>query len=357
MPSPVPHSLLMLAALLGTLARGAGAQETEPDDDRRPDARQNPLLTDRSLERDIAERTSRPEAGAALLPSREPRALQVVPNQPADPTRFVLEDGTVGWTGAATLLPEGTFLVRRVGEVVRLRVGGLAFLPATREGEPPDPALPLLACEITGRLDTLLNADDRALWMSLTGEAFQYRGRNYLLPTAFASEAAPGVAEPEPAADQPVPPQEPAQPDQASPPDDRIEQLIRELESERAERKGIDTRFDAAPPGEGAGTPGPRIEGKLLLSRRARMVRSAGGGWVVAIDNDADAGERPPGAFPDRLYLLPCRLVAEMESQAEREGDAWTFEVSGNLFSHGDRVYLLPRLFVSLPRDEVDPLQ
>ncbi|HZW10104.1 MAG TPA: hypothetical protein VFF69_09395 [Phycisphaerales bacterium] len=339
------------------LSAAAGAQETEPPAESRPDARTNPVLTDPSLDQDVSERASRPEAAGALLPTRAPGAAQVVPQQGLDPTRLALAGGDQ-WASAATLLPEGTFLVRRVGEVVRLRTGGLAFVPAAQEGSPSDPAMPLLPCEVYGRLAALLDGAEGRLWMAITGEVFEYHDRNYLLPNAFASiGAGPEVQTPSAGEPEPPPAVEPeAEPAEAGA-DPRIEQLVRELEAERAERRGLDTDFGSVPPPAAEGTPaGARIEGKLLLGRRARMVRGSAGSWAIVLDNDADQAALDQG-LPERLHLLPGTLVREMERQAERRGESWTFEVSGNLYRYGERVYLVPRMFVSLPADEVAPLQ
>jgi hypothetical protein len=381
---PLPRDTRPLTLLVLLLAGAARAQPTDPPaqppDDARPDARTNPLLTDPSLDQDVSERTSRPEAEGPLLPTRAHAPAQVVPQQGADPSRLALAEGD-RWVLAETLLPEGTFLVRRVGEVVRLRTGGLAFVPAAQEGSPPDPAMPLLPCEVYGRLGALLDGAEGRLWMAITGEVFEYHDRNYLLPAAFASAGGAPDEPDAPPADRPPPDQpadQPTEPPQADPEDTpppagadaRIEQLVRELEAERSERRGLDIDFGAVP-AAGEGTPpGPRIEGKLLLGRRARMVRGGGGSWAVVLDNDADPGEAPAPAtpppataepaaagLPERLHLLPGSLVREMERLAERRGEAWTFEVSGNLYRHGERVYLVPRLFVSLPSDEVEPLQ
>ncbi|QKK09639.1 MAG: hypothetical protein HND58_16680 [Planctomycetota bacterium] len=139
---------------------------------------------------------------------------------------------------------------------------------------------------------------------------------------------------------------------------DRVEDLIRQLEAQREERRGIDTTF-ATPADEqseeAAPAPGPRLEGRMLLNQRGRMVRSINGDWVIAIDNDGGASN--VGTLPNRLRLLPCKLVEVMERRAEDQGESWTFEISGHLYRHGETVYLLPRMFVSQQTDEVKALQ
>ncbi|VAX40062.1 hypothetical protein MNBD_PLANCTO03-1101, partial [hydrothermal vent metagenome] len=203
------------------------------------------------------------------------------------------------------------------------------------------------------RLENMLGEENRGLWVSLTGEVLEYHGRNFLLPTAFANAQTPT----EPAEGAEAAPSEAAvsPADQPEPSGNRIDDLVRELEAQRAERRGIDTSF-AAPSEEQAGmpVPGPRVDGTMLLNQRGRMVRSAEGGWVIAIDNDGAASE---GGLPHHLRLLPCRVAAQMEWQAEIEGESWAFEVSGRLYRHGQRVYLLPRMFVSASKNNVKPLQ
>lgn len=212
----------------------------------------------------------------------------------------------------------------------------------------------LLPCTTYTRLENMLGEENRGLWVSLTGEVLEYHGRNFLLPTAFANAQTP--TEPAEASEGvEAAPHEASLADQPEPSGNRIDDLVRELEAQRAERRGIDTSF-AAPSEEQAGmpVPGPRVDGTMLLNQRGRMVRSAEGGWVIAIDNDGAASE---GGLPHHLRLLPCRVAAQMEWQAEIEGESWAFEVSGRLYRHGQRVYLLPRMFVSASKNNVKPLQ
>ena len=377
--------ILACAAALGLLSTPilAQSEDTPPPEqpesqkESRPDTALNPLLTDTSLDEQMRLRTSRPAGGISIPPAQGPSIRQVVPNLPADAARYSLADGTAAWAPGKTLRPEGTFLVGWTGEIVRLRTGGLAFLPAIQEkqhgsesrtgenragenratGSPsashPEPAMALLPCATYTRLESMLGEENRGLWVSLTGEVLEYHGRNFLLPTAFANAQTPT----EPAEGAEAPPSEAAgsPADQPEPSGNRIDELVRELEAQRAERRGIDTTF-ATPSEEQTGMPvlGPRVDGTMLLNQRGRMVRSGEGGWVIAIDNDDAASE---GGLPHHLWLLPCRVVAQMEWQAEIAGESWAFEVSGRLYRHGQRVYLLPRMFVSASKNDVQPLQ
>lgn len=372
-------AVLLLVAACG----GVQAQESEPPEgepERRPDARLDPLLTDFSADEHMRDRLTRPEGGIAISPSSLPTVQQVVPTLETDPLIVPLADGSDARVEPGTIRPEGSFLVAWTGEIVRLRTGGLAFLPVAEAGSiEPEPAMALLPCGTYSRLEGLLGDATRGLWVSLTGEVMIYQDRNWILPTLFAGAAAPPPGEfvqvpaddapdePEPIEDQPTGESQPAddgdtredpgQPDTPTS-DDRVGDLIRELEAQREERRGIDTTFAPprdAPPADANAAPGARVEGRMLLNQRGRMVRSPEGGWVVAIDNDG--GQIAGVTLPNRLRLLPCKIVEPMEYKAETEGERWTFEVSGHLYTYGQTVYLLPRMFVSQPRDDVRALQ
>ena len=357
----MPHAVLPKLAPLRLLAcvralPAAGQEEPPPatDPETRPDARLNPRLTDASLAEQMQQRASRPLAAAGVSPTVRSAIGQVQPNQPADASRLQLADGSEAWIAAGTLRPEGTFLVGWTGEVVELRTGGLAFLPVAEAGGKPEPAMALLPCSVYSRIASVLNGQQRGLWMSLTGEILEYHGRNYLLPTAFASAQSPAQGDAQAPGENEPAEVAPTEVD-TQPETDRIDELVRELEADRAERRGIDTTFDTPDEQDAeAATPGSRLEGKMLLSQRARMVRTGEGGWVIAIDNDEAS---PDLELPHRLRLLPCRVVAQMEKQAERKGESWSFEVSGTVYRHGPSVYLLPRMFVSVAGEDVEPLQ
>ena len=350
--------------------------------DRRPDARLDPLLTDISADEHMRDLLSRPLNNASLTPSTLPVVQQVVPNLGVGTERIAFADGTAASVDPLTLRPEGTFLVGWTGEIVRMRTGGLAFLPVARTGAArPEPAMALLPCSSYSGIETLLGSNTRGLWLSLTGEVLDYQDRNWLLPTAFASAEMPPPGEPAPTEvsdlpeddaalleGQAVQPEGEAAQPEGTPTDpessgDRVEDLIRQLEAQRQERRGIDTTFaqpaDEAhaerPDGNGA-TPGPRLEGRMLLNQRGRMVRSSSGDWVIAIDNDGGASNM--GNLPHHIRLLPCKLVESMEYKGEAAGENWAFEISGHLYVHGEMVYLLPRMLVARSgNDEVRALQ
>ena len=328
-PRPATLMLCLLAGL--PLAGGPCAAQGDPPEtipDRRPDARLDPLLTDISADEHMRDLLSRPLNGVPVKPSSLPVVQQVVPNLDTNTDRVRLADGSAATADPGTLRPEGTFLVGWTGEIVRMRTGGLAFLPATRAGAArPEPAMALLPCSTYARIETLLGESTRGLWLSLTGEVLEYQDRNWLLPTVFASADTPAPGEPAPAEPTPAEPtpDQPEDPDTVPPTSgDRVEDLIRQLEAQREERRGIDTTF-ATPADEqseeAAPAPGPRLEGRMLLNQRGRMVRSINGDWVIAIDNDGGASN--VGTLPNRLRLLPCKLVEVMERRAEDLGESW----------------------------------
>ncbi len=343
-----------------------GQDPPQDQDEPRPKADLNPLLTDTSLDAQMRQRLSRPAGGISIAPAQGPSIAQVVPNQPADASRYDLADGSDAWAPGVTLRPEGTFLVGWTGEVGRLSTGGLAFLPAIQEEHgientgTPEPAMVLLPCITAAHIATILGDQDRGLWLSITGEVLEYHGRNYLLPTAFAHAEMPEepLEQTDPIASDEA--EEQTQPetlstDQPEPKTNRIDDLVGELEAQRTERRGIDTAFaDTLEDQTRAPPSGPRFDGTMLLSQRGRMVRSAMGGWVIAIDNDGEAEE---GGLPHHLRLLPCRVVAQMEKQAEIDGENWSFQVSGRLYSYGSTVYLLPRMYITDTRNDIRPLQ
>lgn len=338
---------MIIAAVCGLAAPSAVWAQEEADP---PPAADNPLLTDTSADQLLRERLERPSSGISVSPAQGPTVGQVEPGQMMDVTRLDLADGSSAWTEDGTLRPEGTYLVAWLGEVARLRTGGLAFLPVTGEGQTPEPAMLLTPSGVYGRIASAVGEAERGTWLRLTGEVLEYRGRNYLLPTAFTTAEPPTAAELA-GVEGEQPEAEPETPTGGQPSGNPVDDLVAQLEAERRERRGIDTIFGD---GGAAATPGPRLDGRMLLSQRARMVRSSDGGWVLAMDNDrADPGLE----LPHRLRLLPCRVVEQMERQAERRGESWDFEVSGQLYRHGATVYLLPRMFVTLAGKDIQPLQ
>ncbi len=375
-------SLLASAAFVWHADAGQDTQQPLAD---RPDARTNPLLTDRSLDESMLNRIGKPANKTVVLPTTAPRVDQVVPNQPDNPTLTRLADGSTIVNPPNVLLSEGTFLAGRIGQIVRLETGNLAFLPAVEEGKPPLPAMALLPSETYAKLEALLDSFDGSLWMSLTGEVMTYHNRNYILPTTFSSVADPtrstaaqhadtSTRQDQPSNQIPTRPDAAAgsadasnQPAENAVSDPRIDALVQALKAQQHEPKSLDTTFSQAhskTPNDNT-LPARGANGSLILNQTGRMVRTPGGSWAVQIDNDTDtlatateSNEQTPVAKATTQYLLlPCKTVQAMEFQAQQLGDRWVFQVSGNVYRMNNQMYLLPRFFVTLPPSEIDPLQ
>lgn len=88
-------------------------------------------------------------------------------------------------------------------------------------------------------------------------------------------------------------------------------------------------------------------EGAFIRDRRGRLGTS-GDHRVIVFDADK------AGAAPEPLRLLPCLSLMEMERLAQsREGSA-TFHVSGQVFEHRGRAYLMPMSFSVVASDAAE---
>ena len=325
----------------------ATAPESTPPDGAHdePNAEQNPELTDLSVHEATVERATRPEPAEIVRPYRAPPTRQATPGERVDQGSLRLANGLGVEAGARPLRPEGSFLLKRPGEIARLDNGSIAFLPAREPGTIGEPAMVVHKSEIWERLNAQLGESQRGLWVSLTGEVLVYHGRNYVLPMLLAFETDPTSDSAEPDTATPGAPEPPTQ-------DSRLDDLVRDLESDRQSRRSIDPSARARGSGEASPEAAPeeglaKLNGRMLARQRARLVRAAGGEWAIAIDNDGSTRE------PSTMRVLACSLLEQMEREAERLGDAWTFEISGTTLVVGQTVYLLPRMFVSLPQSDV----
>lgn len=79
-------------------------------------------------------------------------------------------------------------------------------------------------------------------------------------------------------------------------------------------------------------------EGAYIRDRRGRLGTLAEQP-VIVFDDDAS------GMAPEPLRLLPCLSLMEMERLAESREGGTTFDVSGQVFEHRGRMYLMPMRF------------
>jgi hypothetical protein len=263
----------------------------------------------------------------------EPPPLVAVPGlQTAD---FRIRPGPV--------VPEGTFVYRERGRLVALPTAERAFVFTASEGQQARRPMVLIPSLTLQRMEQA--TEGREVDFLVSGEVFAYRGVNYLLPTYFVLTPR---AEPTPV---PVPVPDP----------DPVEALIRDLEQQRHQttpspglRPGDRTlppspalaeTQDPAGTRQTAASPTLLPEGEVLVRRRARLVRQAGGEWAVVFDT----GPEQEPAFDRPLVLTPSLTLQRMQAWAGRLGDTVTLEISGRITQYRGRNYLIPSVFRVYP--------
>ncbi len=236
--------------------------------------------------------------------------------------------------GAATPA-EGTALAPRTGTLLRASTGETVFAP-TPEGDVRLPPMILLPCAVLGET----RGTPEGTPVRIGGMVHRYRGRTYLLPTSFSRESAP---------EQPAPDERPSnEPPRATrDADPAVADLLRDLE------RGAPT---IPPPEIEAPIAAPTRagdDGRLLVRRRGRVVRlpEAQGRFGVVFDNDPDS----PG--PERMLLLPSRALERIEALASWRGENTAYQVSGRVYTHEGRTYLMPVLVQAERPGDVTPLQ
>jgi len=265
----------------------------------------------------------------------------------------------IGADAPPASLREGTFIVDRPGRLVPAPNDRLIFVPDQDERLAGEGPVLLLPCAALGRMERRLIGDPRVV---LSGEVFVAHARAHLMIVDFAFERAvqtPSEDEPAPDATDPDAQEPGAADDGVGIEDDpEVAALLRELGGNEpgARRRRIealdDPRADAslatAPPTLAHGV----REGTILIRRAARLDRAGDGAWRVVFDNDD-----PGGADALALTLLPCRLSESMEQTAIRRGPETRMLVSGRVYVHERRGYLLPT-FVQYPREgDIEPWQ
>lgn len=309
----------------------------------------DPALTSPTIDDRILEQQKHRLNAQPVPPARRPSPLGVVPGTPAP-----RGDGLPTLTGRP--LAEGSFLSPRDGTLIQARTGELIFVPAVLNASAPrEPAMILLPCETLSRI-----REQPARDITLGGQAFTYRGRNYLLPTVFdASRPLPdATATPQPSLPEPGPSTtgvSPATPPEADP---QVADIIRDLEDNAALRPIPPNSLTPIPAPESEATPKPVApplgeDGTLLVSRRARIVRlaSAAGRFAAVFDNDPSSPAHEP------MILLPCRAVERLEAAASWRGDSTPFLISGRTYRYEGRTYLLPVLVLTQRASDVSPMQ
>lgn len=261
----------------------------------------------------------------------------------------------------AQVVPEGTYLPRVVGRVIRTARGDVVFAPDKEQPAEnttglPSP-LPLMVLLPNARRDQLgaalsedplgvsaepaapTNSDPKPY--ALGGQVYVYHGRSYLLCSTFAGITDKRPASP-PGAETPVAPE-------------GVDQLIKDLERTSEERRvltpgaGSIRRREKSDDTVSVAT----TDGSVLTNRRGRLVRltEEGGRLAFVVDNDPDSPAMPS------LVLLPCQVLEEVEGVAAARGPELVVRMSGRIVSSGGKASLLPIFFQVERRGDITPGQ
>ncbi len=269
-------------------------------------------------------------------------------------------------------LAEGSFLLSRTGRLVPAPNDRLIFVPSPEERLPGEGPTLLLPCATLERLENIWANQP----VTVSGEIMSYHDRNYLLISDYAL----GIVQ-MPPVDQPaVPTEAPIDVDESSEEESQpivapsgldedpdVMDLLRELDAEnlgsqdafgesyhdlpvstRSPDQDSSSQLQIAPPSL---APGVR-EGALMIRRPARLDRAPDGSWIATFDNDNP--DAPEGI---ELTVLPCSLLMTMENQSIRFGDSARFMVSGRIYIHNNRGYLLPTFYQRLRTSDIKPWQ
>jgi hypothetical protein len=330
----------------------------------------DPALTSPTVEDDLLDQRRERPAPPPVEPDPAPGGGQsAVPSVPAPGLSAV-----PGIDRLSYALPnrvfraEGSYVVQVRGVVIRLPGGEHVFVPdMPTDGSPGEQPMLLMPSQRLASIEALTKSQDAPLAVSLSGQVYAYRQRQYVLASAFSviEVAAPdagnasgasggsggaangGTASGGTANGGAASGATPA--DTATARDPRVDDLIRDLETQtRGQRllappTATEERAGAGDAGasrDRAGDAPLLPEGSLLMNRRGRLVRLAGsdGRYAFVLDNDGNSPS--PGA----LVILPCRVLESMEGLAAMRGDEASFRVSGRVLVHMGRNYLLPTL-------------
>lgn len=296
---------------------------------------------------------------APNAPAVQPSPTPTVKNPALDPSNL---------TGRR-LLPEGSMVNGLDGALFRTAGNDVIFLPDKVESgkSKSAPAQPfvLVPSQKLAQLESATKTSEQNVRVTLSGQVYVYRNRQYLFLTAYSIKQSEAVVErPPTAAPVPQPSAPTKQEDSSQALDPRVEDLIRELENERGGGRVLDPAPDSARPTDVPPTPvaaeesdgsAERLvaEGTLVNGRRGRLVRvkGAGGRLGFAFDNDPDSPATPP------MLFVPCAMLTNMEAAARSHGDELAFTVSGRVLVYEGRNYLLPILHQVRRPTDVKSLQ
>lgn len=313
-----------------------------------------------------------PRGEVRIAPTRPAAPAMPAPRAAPKPTTLPGLAQEAAGLPSRRFYPEGTFLSKRRGALVKTTAGDLIFVPARDARGRGETPMVLLPGQTLSRLEAVPGVDQPGTTVVLSGQVFVYFDRQYLLPSVYAMETrvdagASSRVAPAPA----TAPTQSSQPPGGTPPtpaptagdlsdDPAVADLIKDLETKRGSLKAVDPVVMPAAPRAGetpeaesnaAGPAGDsRLlpEGMVINNRRGRIVRLTGTGGggssgplAVAFDGDADS---PP---PRPMVLLRCRALQRLEERFKAGGEGQAVHVSGRVFVYGGRNYFLPTLIQS----------
>lgn len=270
-------------------------------------------------------------------------------------------NNSIGSIEKPSTLAEGSFILSRRGRLVPAPNDRLIFVPDPEQRLPGEGPVLLLPCAALERLENIWANQP----VTVSGEILTYHGRNHLLISDFNLGLSDIIEAPTEQVQEPQ--EQPEAPPTELDEDPDVLDLLRELDEESGVPSGaslnnpIDDRFASiqrptpqssqlqVAPAELA--PGIR-EGDLMIRRPARIDRAPDGSWRVIFDNDDE--NAPLGI---ELTLQPCSLLMTMENQALAFGDSAKFVVSGRVYVHNNRGYLLPTFYQRLRESDIKPWQ
>ena len=331
---------------------------------------QDPSLTSPTIDQDLLDQKRERPAPAPVEPDASPAGQRMIPSVPGvDRLSFALPN--------RKFRTEGAFATQLKGGVTRLPGGEHVFIAdAPLDGTPGDQPMLLLPSQKLAQLEAITKGNQSTILVTISGQAFVYRGRQYLLPNTFSLVSKQRTQTVSTPANSPAntPANTPAAPTNSttSTPqttsstapistsstdrDPRVDDIVRELEV-----RGRGQRLLAPAPSIAADTtpvadeaqPNLLPEGELVMNRRGRLVRLSGsdGRFALVLDNDPNS----PSSGP--FVVLPCRVLETMEGLAAGRGDEASFRISGRILVHNGRNYILPTLAQMERASELMPMQ
>lgn len=310
----------------------------------KPDPSRDPALSDPNLD-DDASGKRRPVAPPAIPIANPPAvpgsASPQTPNS-TQPTGPIPPTGATGPSiPKGTLLPEGTFLSGRPGAIVKSPGGTFIFVPSDAgAGMAKATPMVLLWNQRLSQVASAIEGNDAAA-ASVSGQAFVYKGRQYVLLSVFSMTRNSDVVKPATNGKDATPPAANAD----------VRTLMQELDERPSAPRAMDQRVLNAEPTVMRGAKDTVIaEGTVITGRRARLVRGAGG-LTVTFDNGPGNTGLPP------MQLLPCRLLEQLESLAASRGENLTIRLSGRTTVHAGMNFLLPTMYQVIRPGDLRPIQ